>query len=60
VANQADADDGEPAESYDAVPTARLITHENPTPVAVRNGRPSRLRQRFAEAESESSLRGDE
>lgn len=60
VANQADGYDDEPAETYDAAPTARLVTHENLAPVAIPNGRSARLRQRFAAAASESSLRGDE
>lgn len=60
VANQADADDDEPAESYEVGTSARSVVHEQLAPVAIPNGRSARRRQRVAEAASESSLRGEE
>lgn len=60
VANQADAADDEPAESYEVGTSARSVVHEQLAPVAIPNGRSARRRQRVAEAASESSLRGEE
>lgn len=60
VANQADADDDEPAESYEVGTSARSVVHEQLAPVAIPNGRSARRPQRVAEAASESSLRGEE
>lgn len=60
VANQADADDDELAESYEVGTSARSVVHEQLAPVAIPNGRSARRRQRVAEAASESSLRGEE